>query len=248
MIETPLTKQTIDTGSQRNSDGLLTRVGKHPFVTAGVVIAGASIAYAVGKAIQSATNNVAQEAHFETSILIDKSRQELYEFWRDFQNLPLFMKSLESVTLLDTTKSHWVAKSSNGSKVEWDAEIFNEKPNELIAWRSTENADVTNAGTVRFETAPGGRGTYLRITMNYNPPGGRIALALGRLLGSDPSRLVKDDLRRLKQLMEAGEIATVAGQSSGRAAEADEINGHHKGRLTFTTEEQNESSMLARQE
>ncbi|HXQ33867.1 MAG TPA: SRPBCC family protein, partial [Anaerolineales bacterium] len=94
--------------SEQNSDGFLKRAGKHPFVTAGIVIAGAGIAYAIGKAAQSAADPVAREAHLETSILINRSPQELFEFWRDFQNLPLFMKNLESVTVIDSKKSHWV--------------------------------------------------------------------------------------------------------------------------------------------
>lgn len=217
---------TNNSDRDQHSDGLLQWVGKRPFVTAGIVIAGAGLAYAVGKAVQSAVDPVAREAHVETSILIDKSPRELYEFWRDVRNLPLFMKNLESVTPIDGKRSHWVAKPADGVKVEWDAEIFNEIPNELIGWRSTENADVVNAGTVRFENAPEDRGTYLRVTMNYNPPGGTLGRTVGRLTGTDPGQLVKEDLRRLKQLLETGEVATIAGQSSGRAAEAELVDQH----------------------
>ena len=116
------------------------------------------------------------------------------------------MKNLESVTVLDESRSHWVAKGIGAAKVEWDAEIYNEKENELIAWRSLENADVVNAGSVRFQKAPQGQGTYVRVTVNYNPPAGKLGATLAQLLGGEPKQLIKEDLRRLKQLMEAGEI------------------------------------------
>ena len=103
-----------------------------------------------------------------------------------------------------------------GTHVEWDAEIYNEIKNELIAWRSLEDADVVNAGSVRFQAGPTGHGTFVRVTMNYNPPAGRVGAGLAELLGAEPSQLIKQDLRRLKQLAEAGEIATIDGQTSGR--------------------------------
>jgi uncharacterized membrane protein len=175
------------------------------------------------KTIQSAADSIAREVHVETSIAIDKSPEELYAFWRDLKNLPLFLNNLESVTESDVSKSHWVAKGIGAARVEWDAEIYNEVENELIAWRSLENADVVNAGSVRFQKAPTGRGTYVRVTMNYNPPAGKLGATVAQLLGAEPTQLIKEDLRRLKQIMEAGEVATIAGQSSGRAQEAEPI-------------------------
>ena len=117
---------------------------------------------------------VAKDVHIEKSITIAKSPEELYSFWRDFENLPKFMDHLESVTCVSTNRSHWVAKGPAGKRVEWDAEIYNEKPNELIAWRSLDG-EVTNAGSVRFEPA-GERGTVVRVVVNYNTPGGNSAL------------------------------------------------------------------------
>src|SRR4029079_14463183 len=103
-------------------------------------------AYAAAKAIKNANGEeVARDVHVETSIMIDKSPEQLYAFWRDFKNLPLFMKHLESVTSLDYVLTHWVAKGIGGIKVEWDAEIYNAIENEMIAWRSVDNADVVNA-------------------------------------------------------------------------------------------------------
>lgn len=220
MNETPLTQEIIDGGNIKNqSDGIFVTAAKHPFMTGGAILAGAGIAYAMVKTIQTAAETIAREIHIETSIAIDKSPEELFAFWRDLKNLPLFMKNLESVTVLDQRKSHWVAKGVGAARVEWDAEIYNEKENELIAWRSLENADVVNAGSVRFQKGSTGHGTYVRVTVNYNPPAGKLGATIAQLLGAEPRQLIREDLRRLKQMMEAGEIATTDGQTSGRARE-----------------------------
>lgn len=204
--------------TQTASRGLYAKAARHPFVTGGVLLAGVGLAYVVAKiATQDRDTDVARDVHIQTSIAIDKSPAELYAFWRDFKNLPLFLRNVDSVTELDRFRSHWIAKGLGGARVEWDAEVYNEKENELIAWRSLENADVVNAGSVRFEKAPEGRGTYVRVTMNYNPPAGRVGATLAQLFGAEPAQLIKQDLRRLKQILEAGEIATIVGQTSGRA-------------------------------
>jgi uncharacterized membrane protein len=156
----------------------------------------------------------------EKSITINKSPEELYRFWRRFENLPRFMNHLESVTTTGEGRSHWVAKAPAGSTVEWDAEIYNEKENELIAWRSLEGADVDNAGSVRFEPAAGDRGTTVRVTLRYDPPGGALGAAVARLFGENPDQQIDEDLRRFKQVMEVGEVVSTEGQSSGRAASA----------------------------
>ena len=219
MNDSPLTQHDIDAVVTENeARGLISKAVSHPFLAGGLVLVGAGLAYAAAKTIKSVNGErVACDVHVETSIIIDKSRQQLYSFWREFKNLPLFMKHLESVTSTDEGRTHWVAKGIGGIKVEWDAEIYNEIENELIAWRSVENTDVVNAGSVRFQAAPTGHGTYVRVTLNYNPPAGSVGATLGQLLGAEPGQLIKEELRRLKQLMETGEIATIDGQSSGRA-------------------------------
>jgi len=222
MNESALTQQVIDTGagqSEANGNGLISKAVSHPFLVGGMVLVGAGLAYAAAKSIKSG-EEVARDVHVETSIIIDKSPRELYSFWRDFKNLPLFMKHLESVTSMPDGRTHWVAKGIGGigaSKVEWDAEIYNEIENEMIAWRSVDDADVVNAGSVRFHAAPTGHGTYVRVVLNYNPPAGTVGASLAQLLGTEPGQLIKEELRRFKQLMETGEIATIDGQSSGRA-------------------------------
>jgi len=162
----------------------------------------------------------ARDVHIEKSIMIDRAPEELYRFWRQLENLPRFMKHLESVTTLSDERSHWVANTVAGKKVEWDAEIYNEKENELIAWRSLPGSDVTNAGSVRFKAAPGHRGTIVQVTLNYNAPGGKVGAFLAKVVGQEPRQLIDEDLRRLKQIMEAGEVATVHGQTSARGEEA----------------------------
>lgn len=152
------------------------------------------------------------------AVTINRSPEELYRFWRDFRNLPRFMKHLESVEVTGENRSHWVARAPAGTTVEWDAEIFEDRPGELIAWRSLEGADVDNVGTVRFDRAPGGRGAIVRVNLQYRPPAGLIGKGVAKLFGENPEWQVKDDLRRFKQVMETGEVITTEGQSAGRAS------------------------------
>lgn len=169
----------------------------------------------INTAQEGPSEDVAREVHIEKSVTISSTPKELFRIWRDFENLPQFMENLESVTKLDETRSHWVANGPGDKKVEWDAEIYNEKENEMIAWRSLPGADVTNAGSVHFEEAPG-HGTYVKVVVNYNPPGGKAASLLAKLFGKEPGQLIEHNLRRLKQLVETCEIPTTEGQSSGR--------------------------------
>jgi uncharacterized membrane protein len=154
--------------------------------------------------------------HVERSLTINRPTDDLYVFWRDFANLPRFMKHLESVTVSDGRRSHWVARGPAGSTVEWDAELVEDQPNTLITWRSLPDAQVDNAGSVRFERATNGRGTVVRVSLDYNPPAGALGAAVAKLFGEEPGQQIADDLRRLKSLMETGEIPTTAGQPAGR--------------------------------
>lgn len=159
-----------------------------------------------------------QGLKIEKSVTINKPAHELYQFWRNFENLPRLMTHLESVRRIDDRRSHWVAKAPAGMTVEWDAEIINEKANELIAWRSLAGAQIPNAGSVRFEQAPNGRGTQVKVALNYEPPAGKLGSLLAKLFGAEPEQQVAEDLRHFKQFMEAGEMPTTAGQPSGRSA------------------------------
>jgi uncharacterized membrane protein len=156
---------------------------------------------------------VVAPARLVTVMNVNKPADELYAFWHDFANLPRFMANLERVTILDARRSHWVAKAPFGASVAWDAEIVDDVPGRRIAWRSLEGADVANQGEVDFLPAVGGRGTDVRVRIDYKPPGGRLAAGLARLFGEAPEQRVREDVRRFKQLMEAGEVISNAGPS-----------------------------------
>lgn len=145
----------------------------------------------------------------EQTVTIQRSPSELYHFWRQFDNLPRFMDNLESVTVLDDLRSHWVAKGPLGTRVAWDAEIHNEIEDELIAWRSLPGADVDQAGSVHFTPTPDGA-AEVRVVIRYAAPGGRLGEAVAHVVGDDPERQVADDLRRFKQVMEAGAVGAAA--------------------------------------
>lgn len=152
----------------------------------------------------------------EKSVTINASPEQLYTFWRNFENLPRFMNNLEKVEVRDGARSRWVAKGPAGKNVEWEAEIINEVPNELIGWRSINGSEVDNAGSVHFTPATGGRGTEVKVILRYDPPAGKFGARISKLLGEDPAANVQEDLRRLKMLVETGEIATIQGQPAGR--------------------------------
>lgn len=162
-------------------------------------------------------NTATQEGiKVERVVTIEKSPEELYRFWRNFENLPRFMEHLESVKATGGTRSHWIAKAPAGMSVEWDAEIIEEHENELIAWSSLPGADIANTGKVRFGKATGGRGTEVKVILNYNPPAGKVGAAFAKLFGEEPTQQIQEDLRHFKQLMESGEIPTTKGQPSCR--------------------------------
>ena len=166
---------------------------------------GASGSCALYQALGMSTASDAKPVHIEHSLTIDMEPAELYAFWRDFRNLPTFMRHLKEVQVLDERRSHWVASAPAGMSVEWDAEIFMEKEGELIAWRSLPDAQVANAGSVRFRPAANGRGTDLRVVLEYIPPAGALGMVVAKLFREEPSQQVSDDLRNLKRVIETGE-------------------------------------------
>jgi len=182
----------------------------------------------------------------ERAMTINRPREEVYRYWRSLENLPLFMKHLEQVEPFDEKRSRWTARGPLDLKIEWDAEIYEERENELISWRSLPGAQVENSGTVRFTDAPGGRGTEVKIRLKYHPPGGSASAVVARLLGEEPGIQVLDDLRRFKEMLEAGEVANVTGQTSGRIGQVEEEReqlGH--GRLIDVVQEASEESFPA---
>ena len=191
-----------------------------------LALAGAGIAAAamldMGSAIKQGARQTMGERSTESGALavekcitINKSPDECYRFWRNFDRFPEFMQHLEAVEKITDTRSHWKAKAPIGASVEWEADITADQPGELLAWHSIDGADVDNGGTVHFEPAPGGRGTVVRVEMQYKPPGGKAGALVTKLFGENPSQQMDGDLRRFKQLIETGEITTTEGQSAG---------------------------------
>jgi uncharacterized membrane protein len=151
----------------------------------------------------------------EHAITVNRPAAEVYRFWRDLENLPRFMTHLTDVDTTTDGRSHWVARGPFGATFEWDAEIVTDRPNSVISWKSLDGADVDTAGSVHFIELPGGRGTEVRVSLKYDPPAGKLGTAIVRLVGKSPAAQIKADMRRFKQLMEAGEIPTTCGQPHG---------------------------------
>jgi uncharacterized membrane protein len=173
--------------------------------------------------------------HVTKSVTINRAPDVLYQYWHNFANLPQFMYHLKSVTVDDNGRSHWVAKAPAGTEVAWDAEITDDRPNELIAWRSLPDADVPNSGLVRFERGAAGRGTVVRVEIEYRPPGGAIGKAVATLFGEEPGQQVAGDLMRFKQVMETGEVVRSEGAPRGYGQKAQPparpqgpTNGEHR--------------------
>ncbi len=153
------------------------------------------------------------------TVTINKPRAELFAYWRDFANLPVFMDNVERIDILDDRRSHWVVKAPGGKTVEWTAAITEERDGEFIAWASEDGADVPNSGRIDFADAQGGRGTVVTATILYDPPGGVIGKVIAKMFQREPAIQARRDLRRFKQLMETGEIATSSRTRAQLAAE-----------------------------
>jgi uncharacterized membrane protein len=147
----------------------------------------------------------ARGIHVYESVTIDRPAAELFSFWRDFSNLPRFMNHLDDVQMLSDTRSVWTAKAPAGLRVKWEADVINEIEGELIGWQSTENADVATAGSVRFVPTSGG-GTEIIVHLQYEPPAGKLGSFVASLFGEEPSQQIREDLRRLKDLLETGGV------------------------------------------
>jgi uncharacterized membrane protein len=154
----------------------------------------------------------------EESIIINRDAATLWGFWRKLENLGRFMQHLERVEEIDNKRSRWTACSALGSKFTWEAEIINERENELIAWRSVDGSTVDTAGSVHFRELPHGRGTEVRVSLKYDAHSAQLGAPLARLMGESPRQQIHEDLRRFKQVMEAGEAATIQGQPQGRCS------------------------------
>lgn len=179
-----------------------------------VAAAAAAVAGVAALDIASSVQLTSGPVRTVASVAVNRSPEECYRFWRDFNNLARFMTHVESVEVTDGQRSHWKVQAA-GIAAEWDAEITEDSPNQCIAWRSLPGGDVYTTGTVTFEPGPMGRGCIVRIDMQYKPPAGRAGSMIAKLVGADPGEQTNTDLRRFKQILETGEIATTSGQPSG---------------------------------
>jgi uncharacterized membrane protein len=160
-----------------------------------------------------------EELELEQTITINRTPEEVYGFYHNFENLPRFMQHLESVTITGPGRSHWVVSAPAGKKIEWDAEIVEEREPELIRWRTLEGADIEHHGEVRFNKAPGDRGTEMHVMWSYRPPIGAVGAVFARLAHVVTVPKLRDDLRRFKQILEPGEAPTDA------SARAEKLGG-----------------------
>lgn len=149
------------------------------------------------------------------AVTVNRPPDEVYAFFADLENLPTFMDHVESVRMTGEGRSHWVARAPAGRTVEWDAEVIEDEPADVIAWRSVEGADVASSGAVWFARAPGDQGSEVRCQLDYDPPGGVVGTLVAKLFGEEPSQQLKDDLRRMKQVLETGEVVVSDGSPDG---------------------------------
>ena len=192
------------------------RIAAATAAVAGIAAADLYTAIRLSRSPDEATADEPAE-RVTAAITIRRPIGDVYGFWRQFQNLPRFMDHLESVEIRGDGRSRWKAKAPVGT-VKWDAELVDDRPNELISWRSLPGARVASSGTVRFKAAPGDQGTEVVLDMHYGAPGGALGAAVAKLFGEEPRQQVKDDLRRFKQVMETGEVVRSEGSPEGQTA------------------------------
>jgi uncharacterized membrane protein len=164
----------------------------------------------------AATVRAIRAVKIEHVITVKLSRAEAYAFWRNPTNLPRIIEFVESVEMLNDRTAHWRARGPAGTTIEWDAEIINDIPSELLAWKSVGDAEIPNAGSLHFRAGPNGRGTEVRLVLEYEPPAGHVGAWIAKLVKENPDAQLRDALRRFKQIAETGEVLQVEGQTSGR--------------------------------
>jgi uncharacterized membrane protein len=172
--------------------------------------AGGALAYAGSRANQRHEPLIA-----EGSVLINCAREEAYRRYHRFEDLPMFMNHIESVEKIGDGQYRWTAVGPMGLRISWNTEIVDEREGEFIAWQSLPGSDLAVEGSVRFETAPGERGTILAAITRYEQPAGKLARSIAKIFGKDPKFLMQQDLRRFRAMLETGEIPTTAGQTHG---------------------------------
>jgi uncharacterized membrane protein len=184
---------------------------------AATAVVGVSAAdlYAAKRDMHASIMQAPQDVPVTVALAINSPPERIYEFWRNLENLPRFMQHLESVHVIDERNSHWVAKVAGGLRVQWHSEIVEDQPGRFISWQTRDGSEINHCGSVRFERPPSGQGTIVRVEIYYGLPGGQTTSRAASLLAKAPESMVREDLRRLKQLIETGELATTRGQPSG---------------------------------
>jgi uncharacterized membrane protein len=186
-------------------------------LAAGAAILGVTVLDATcAQRLREASGRHGRAVRARRSLTINRPAEELYRVWRHVSNLPRFMRRIESVHATGDRRSHWIARGPFGMRVEWDAEITEDRPNQAIAWRSLSGSPIDTAGAVRFSPAPGGRGTEVTVELEYSLPGRAVSAQLARLLGQAPEQQLQEDLRRFKQLLETGQIIESEGAGGRR--------------------------------
>jgi uncharacterized membrane protein len=207
--------------SRRSVPGTLLAAGAIPLVFRGLVGHWPAYAQTRRRRGRGADTRAALSGdhgiHVRESVRIEKPLADVYGFWRRFENLPRFMTHLEQVTELGNGRSRWVAKGPAGVTVEWDAEVINEIENKVIGWRSLPGGDIVTAGSVNFAAVRGGQSTQISVHLQYAPPAGRLGALAATVAGREPSQTIREDLRRLKQLLEAGEVPRTSSHGLSRS-------------------------------
>jgi uncharacterized membrane protein len=153
------------------------------------------------------------------TVTINRPRGDVYAYWRDFRNLPNFMENVEAIRVIDDRLSHWKVAAPAGRTVEWDAIIVEDEPGHVIAWKSSQDADIQNSGRIEFRDSPVGRGTEVTATIVYEPPAGTAGKLVAKLFQKEPTIQARRELRRFKQLMETGEVSTASPPQAAPRAE-----------------------------
>jgi uncharacterized membrane protein len=165
---------------------------------------------------RAATLRASRAVKIEHTVTVKRPPEVLYAFWRDPANLPRVIEFVEGVEMVSDTRAHWRVRGPAGTSIEWEAEIINDLPNELLAWKSIGAAPIPNAGSIHFRRAPNGRGTEVRLVLEYDPPAGHLGAWVAKLIKENPDAQLREALRRFKQLEETGEVLVTEGQTSGR--------------------------------
>jgi uncharacterized membrane protein len=219
--------KSLQRGEIRDNSSRWVSIGKWSAIASGGALAifgltrrskaGAALAAAGGALalLGSRVSTVPGQLTAHSSVLLNCPREQAYQFWRDFENLPRFMRHLHSVNKTGGQRYQWTALGPLGARISWEAEIVTERENELISWRSLPGSEVEVDGSVEFRSAPADRGTIVEAVVIYRPPAGSLGKTVAGVFGKYPSFIMRQDLRRFKSLVEAGEVPTIEGQTHG---------------------------------